>query len=289
MHRVGRWLAIVVTIAMFNAMFAVAMAWRPPAAAAQTDSGNFALSDWWWQSPVLDYRVNLNGAPAGALEAINRAAETWNAIPGTQARLRYVGTTNAAVSADDGVNTVYWGSLAGSLGRTGTQLIIECDPACTTRPVGFDILLSNSAPIRVGVQGTQGFDLESLMLHEFGHALGLGHADASQVMFGVLTSGTEVRSLASGDRRAIEIRYPASTGDVNCDRVLNILDALAVAQFSVDTRRDQGRCPENGSLASGSIFALMGDANADTVVNIADAYLVARCAVGLSTPICAGQ
>lgn len=285
MHRVGRWFAVAVTIAAFS----MATVWQAPPAAAQADTGNFVLSDWWWQSPVLEYRVNLRGAPPGALAAINQAAETWNSTPGTQVQLRYVGATTAAVSADDGVNTIYWGSLGGALGRTGTQLIIECNPGCTTRPVGFDILLSNTAAIRVGAIGTQNFDLESLMLHEFGHALGLDHADASQVMFGVLTGGTEVRALASGDRRAIETRYPNATADVNCDRVINIIDALAVAQYAVDTRRDVGRCPANGSLARDSIFALMGDANADTRVNVADAFLVAKCAVGLSTPICPGQ
>lgn len=286
MHRVGRWLWASLVIAVFSA----ATLAPAPSAEAQVDNGDFLLTDWWWAPPVLEYRVNLNGAPPGALEAINRAAATWNAVPGTQSQLRYVGSTSVAQSANDGVNTIYWGSLNGALGRTEWQLITLCDPLCDNRaePVGFDILLSNRAPITVGAIGTQNFDLESLMLHEFGHALGLDHAAMPQVMFAVLTGGTHVRTLGSGDSRALQIRYPNSDGDVNCDNVVNIVDALAVAQHSVSTRDDVGRCPAAGSLGSSSLFALMGDANGDNQVNIADAFLVAKCAVGLPTAICRG-
>lgn len=284
MRGVGKLLAAVVVVTVFS----TAAAWTAPAASAQVDTGNFVLEDFWWRSPVLEYRVNLNGAPPGALQAINAAAQTWNDVPGAQVELRYVGPTTTAQTVNDGVNTIYWGALNGALGRTGHVIRSSCDPSCTSEPVDFDILISTGAPIRVGAIGTSNFDLETLMLHEFGHALGLNHADASQVMFGIVISGSEIRSLASGDMQGVRVRYPESNGDVNCDGVLNIVDALAVAQFAVDNRQDVGRCPTAGSLGRTSIFSLMGNANDDNEVNIADAFLVAKCAVGLTTPICSG-
>lgn len=283
MHRVGRWLWAGLIVAMFGA----AGVGDAPSAAAQFDSGNYVLQDWWWRSPVIEYRVNLNGAPPGALEAVKRAAATWNAVPGSQAELRYVGTTSVAQTADDGVNAIYWGPLAPSIGRTGTQ-IRTCSRSCGRLAIDTDILISNTAAITVGSIGTQNYDLESLMLHEFGHALGLQHTDPSQAMYMTLTGGTHVRTLGSGDQAGLRVRFPSPNGDVNCDGTVNIIDALAVAQFSVATREDAGRCPAAGAHSRASLFALMGDANGDDDVNIADAFLVAKCAVGLSTPICTG-
>jgi len=289
MHRVGRWLWAGVIIAVFSA----ANIAQPAPANAQADSGNFTLLDWWWRSPVIEYRVNLNGAPPGALQAVQAAAQTWNDVPGAQVELRYVGSTTSAASVSDGTNVIYWGPLAGSaIGETLYFLRTECDPSCETRPTEFDMRISSTDPITVNAIGTQNFDLESLILHEFGHALGLDHTnpptDTTQVMKRVLIGGTHVRTLGSGDQRAVQIRYPNSDGDVNCDGLVNIVDALAVAQYSVDVRQDVGRCPVNGSHPRGSLFALMGDANGDSQVNVADAFLVAKCAVGLSTPICSG-
>lgn len=290
MQQVGRWLTAVVVVAVFVAT----ASFQSPGASAQAEGNDFVLNSVYWPVPEVEFRVNLNGAPPGALDAVLSAAETWNSAPGSQVELRYVGTTTVAQSQFDGINAVYFAPLAvdlgpdGPLGRTSSQIARACN-TCPEFLDGFDIHIATNRPVTVGALDTRNFDLESVMVHEFGHALGFDHPNSSsQVMFSILFSGTEVRSLGPGDERAVQIRYPDSNADVNCDSVVNILDALAVAQYAVDTRDDVGRCPAVGSLGSSSLFALMGNANSDGEVNIADAFQVAKCAVGLVTPICNG-
>ncbi len=76
---------------------------------------------------------------------------------------------------------------------------------------------------------------------------------------------------------------PAPRGEVNCDGVVNIVDALIMAQFTVSIRTDQGHCPIN--LIDG-INPAAGDLNGDAKVDIIDALIVAQCDAGIANPFC---
>ena len=76
---------------------------------------------------------------------------------------------------------------------------------------------------------------------------------------------------------------PAPLGDVNCDDLVNIVDALVIAQFNVSIRSDGGHCPVN---VVGEINPAAGDINRDRRVNIVDALVVAQCDVGIPNPFC---
>lgn len=97
-------------------------------------------------------------------------------------------------------------------------------------------------------------------------------------------SPAPITVLASADRTGINAGLLRQTGDVNCDNVLNILDAFAMAQFSVQLREDNGPCPLTD--VGTKIYLGNGDANLDGVHNIADAYRLAECAVGLTSEFC---
>ena len=76
---------------------------------------------------------------------------------------------------------------------------------------------------------------------------------------------------------------PAPRGDVNCDDVVNIIDALVMAQFSVGNRSDQGHCPVN---PIDGVNPAAGDMNRDAKVDIIDALIVAQCDAGIANPFC---
>lgn len=75
------------------------------------------------------------------------------------------------------------------------------------------------------------------------------------------------------------------SGDVNCDRILDIGDAMLVAQYSVLTRTDSGPCAFE-SVGQNDIHGAAADFDRDGEITIADAMLIARCSVGLPNEWC---
>jgi len=73
-------------------------------------------------------------------------------------------------------------------------------------------------------------------------------------------------------------------GDVTCSSGVNIVDALAIAQYSVGLRTDAGQCPLDNP--PDEINASVGDMNDDDEVGIVDALLIAICDAGIENPNC---
>jgi hypothetical protein len=59
------------------------------------------------------------------------------------------------------------------------------------------------------------FDLQSVLLHEMGHLLGLGHDDeALATMYDSIAMGTLKRTLSATDRAGIAAVYPCAAGSL---------------------------------------------------------------------------
>lgn len=82
--------------------------------------------------------------------------------------------------------------------------------------------------------------------------------------------GTETGCVAPGD-----FSLP---GDVDCDGLVRVIDALVIAQFAAEVRTVADRCET--TTPGTEIYAGDGDMNGDDNVNIVDALLVAQCVVG---------
>jgi len=78
------------------------------------------------------------------------------------------------------------------------------------------------------------------------------------------------------------VNPPYLLGDVDCNGVVEIVDALLIAQYAVRLRTDSGGCPLSDPQLQLHVAA--GDLSGDGSLNILDAYLVARCAVGIDCP-----
>lgn len=72
-------------------------------------------------------------------------------------------------------------------------------------------------------------------------------------------------------------------GDVTCDGVRNVVDALAIAQYEVALRQDASTCPRPAGMW---INGNSGDVNNDGRVNIVDALFIMRCEVGIKNVLC---
>lgn len=73
-------------------------------------------------------------------------------------------------------------------------------------------------------------------------------------------------------------------GDATCSDGVDVVDALAIAQYSARVRTDSGGCPLTDPETQ--LFADAGDLNDDGSTDIIDALIVAQCSVGLPNPHC---
>jgi hypothetical protein len=178
----------------------------------QTYNGN--PIDWTYQANPMgeEYLVNENCADCtGEAVAIQNAANTWNNA-GAKFTFSYGGATNianASSSAGDGINSINWSSNFPSGSTTLAETtywysipsgnITECD--C--------VFNANQTWSTAAVTPSGQFDVESVMLHEFGHILSLGHSTPPAVMQPSLPDGTQRRTLTTDDINGIKAIYGA--------------------------------------------------------------------------------
>jgi glucose/arabinose dehydrogenase len=83
---------------------------------------------------------------------------------------------------------------------------------------------------------------------------------------------------------------PTAQGDVDCDDVANVVDALFILQYEVALRVDGGGCPLPPPPPD-TLNASGGDVNKDGPTNVVDALFILQCEVGLkpgaNMPFCA--
>lgn len=164
--------------------------------------------DWTHQANPMgeDYVVfeNTNDT-AGELAAIQAAATTWNA-DAADFNFTYGGPGTNTAPVNDGVNQIRWGTTSGSLAtttwwfNTTTNDILEAD--C--------VFNDNFTWSTAATTPANQFDVESVMLHEFGHYLSLGHSTPPAIMQPTIPSGTQRRTLTADDRDGIRAIYGTS-------------------------------------------------------------------------------
>ena len=78
------------------------------------------------------------------------------------------------------------------------------------------------------------------------------------------------------------VAVPDTDGDVTCDGVVNVVDALFVLQYEVGLRVDSGGCP----LPPDTLNVAVCDVNDDGLCNVVDALFILQCEVGISNTFC---
>ncbi|MEM0993708.1 MAG: IPT/TIG domain-containing protein [Bacteroidota bacterium] len=159
----------------------------------------------------------------GALDAIIRAQETHCANSGVNWILR--DPTTVDVVANDGVNVIRFDNGAelpsGTLGRL-TNYYSTCNNVYLWTS-GKDMVFNDGFNWNAGPGGPAGnqYDLESVALHEFGHAHQLGHtlngsANTGDIMFPSIGINSNQRSLATNDANGAMIVFGRSSTFATC-------------------------------------------------------------------------
>jgi predicted Zn-dependent protease len=169
-------------------------------------NGDQQRVSWGSDTPVVMYIDS--SVPEQYFNAIRSAADTWNRTVGREV-LKIGGWTQTnGIPAQDGANVIYllrnWeADKPNEQARTtvywANDRIYEADVRINAKNFEF---FTNEQPVVGEV------DVESLVLHEFGHVLGLAHNTSSQsVMAKSLANATLRRKIGDIDTSSVKCEY----------------------------------------------------------------------------------
>lgn len=214
-----------------------------------------------WRAEDTPVVWNYNNTPpkdfslSAAIEATERAYDTWEAVETSSISFRFAGTTNAEPFVFfDFINTLGFVTdpdLRGSGILAATNFIVF---TFTGEIAESDIFFNDDAPWSVSPNGESGsFDYQSTALHEIGHFIGLDHSavgvmetrqgrrfllDESAIMYPfAFPRGTTLgRTLTLDDLTGASVSYPA--GNFNAKgrlsgRVTKNGNGLEAAQVTI--------------------------------------------------------
>jgi len=166
----------------------------------------------WDHTPVFYYvnTDNLNGlSETQVIDAVEAGALTWSSQSAANFQFQYGGTTTATANVNNGVNEVFFRDASGGSIATAYTWYVG------GTIVDSDIVFWDAAyQFFTGSSGcSQGFYVEDIAAHEFGHSAGIGHnADLNEATMypSVSYCSTSPRTLHADDIAAIEALYPPS-------------------------------------------------------------------------------
>jgi hypothetical protein len=220
-----------------------------------------------WTTMPVRYLVtsrDVNGVTASQLQAATqRAFDEWAQSEYVSLSSQFVGTTNAQPGINDGLNIIGFVPHP-ELDRTLGATSFEFD-SVTGRFIGADIFLNSIFDWSVASGGdTARFDVESIMVHELGHLLGLGHTALGE---------TEPRS--GGGRTVLgkrAVMFPIAFGrgsiadrTIEADDIAGIVDIYGNSAAERDLGAIAGRVTLNGSGIFGAHITAFNAATGDLV------------------------
>ncbi|HKP11731.1 MAG TPA: putative Ig domain-containing protein, partial [Blastocatellia bacterium] len=226
-------------------------------------------------APVA-FGVNLDGAPAGALEDVTAAMNVWSTVPNCSMRA-IVGSTGNFCFAR-GSNTITFNNCDGQFGPTpGCASILAIGglnwDAGQSRVVnGVTFYAGSTGHVSFNPYASCDYDdhckVREIATHEIGHALGLGHswqpcsgcappsaAQQDATMYGIAHFDGRCATLKPDDRDGITFLYPAvgsGPGPLAIITQSPLQIALIDRGYSQTLVASGGTSPYTWSLADGS-------------------------------------
>ncbi len=218
-----------------------------------------------WNGPIAYFVTgrSVPGVSADALrDAAARAFVTWQAAPHASIQSQFLGFTSAPPGLQDGRATF------GFLDRPDLDRVLGATrfllDASTGAILEADVFFNTRFDWSVAPAGEAGrVDLESVMVHETGHLLGLGHSSLGETE--MIPGGRRV--VASGAVMFPIAFSPGSIADrqLQPDDLAGISDLYPASSFTTATSSISGRITKNGSGVFGAHV---------TAVNLASGELI---------------
>jgi Matrixin/Fibronectin type III domain/Bacterial Ig domain len=168
-----------------------------------------------WASNSVPYYVNPQSiyvSPNAAISAVQQAAAGWSQQTNANVALVYAGTTNGSSLTLNYKNEVFFrnSSNGGNVAETyywwdGTGRLIDADI----------VFWEGAYQFFAGSGCVSGIYIENVGIHEFGHALGLGHSDVPGATMAPAMSSycdTTQLTLEPDDIAGVQAMYPPSSG-----------------------------------------------------------------------------
>lgn len=201
-----------------------------------------------WPAGPIRYFISerdVTNVTAGDLRAaVTRAAATWQAVPGTTLSFEFQGFTTASPAGADSRNTI------GFLDRPDLDRVLGATSLLLDGATGTiaeaDIFFNTIFPWSVADAGETGrVDVESVVLHELGHFIGLGHSAIGETE---LTPSGGRRVQGSGAVMFPIALTAGSTADraLQPDDIAGLLDIYGSEATHGRTGSIQGRVEQNG-------------------------------------------
>ncbi|MBW7885426.1 MAG: matrixin family metalloprotease [Caldilineaceae bacterium] len=183
-----------------------------------------------WPSSDVLFKANINSTRADSgngsrqdfLDAIIGAANTWTLVDAADFTLAYDGPTSSTDVGYNSANEIVFvdKGLTDEQGKSQPLAVARVFFTGDTI-LEADIWVNDAyAWDATGNPEWDEVDLESVVLHELGHWLALGHdPDNRSVMYYSIMSGTLKRTLYDNDRRGINFVYPCPPAHQPCNPV----------------------------------------------------------------------
>jgi len=163
----------------------------------------------WSQRPVLYYvnTTNLDLPDVVIPPALAVGANAWSTQTAASFRFQYAGTSSLTTNTNDGINVVMFRNAS-----SGSAIATTYWWSSGSRIIDADIVFWDGGfTFFTGSSGcSNGFYVEDIAAHEFGHALGLGHSTSpSATMYpSVSTCNMSNRTLDADDIAGVQALYP---------------------------------------------------------------------------------